>query len=94
VNLSFAKTPSARQIVDLAPSSGHNRDSMITLLVHPLRLLPFLVGERRQLALESLALRYRLVGTVCLSPAAAPRPRDSLLRGPPAIDDELTAGHE
>ncbi len=34
---------------------------MITLLLHLLRLLPFLVGGHRQLALENLALRQQLV---------------------------------
>src|SRR5436309_5384279 len=33
---------------------------MITLLLHPLRLLPFLCGGHRQLALENLALRQQL----------------------------------
>ena len=33
---------------------------MITLLLHLLRLLPFLFGGHRQLALENLALREQL----------------------------------
>ena len=33
---------------------------MITILLHLLRLLPFLVGGHRQLALENLALRQQL----------------------------------
>ncbi len=33
---------------------------MITLLLHLLRLLPFLLGGQRQLALENLALRHQL----------------------------------
>jgi len=33
---------------------------MITVLLHLLRLLPFLVGGHRQLALENLALRHQL----------------------------------
>jgi hypothetical protein len=33
---------------------------MITLLLHLLRLLPFLVGGHRQLALENFALRQQL----------------------------------
>ena len=33
---------------------------MITLVLHLLRLLPFLVGGHRQLALENLALRQQL----------------------------------
>src|SRR5712664_506149 len=40
--------------------SGDNLRSMITLLLHLLRLLPFLFGGHRQLALENLALRQRL----------------------------------
>ena len=34
---------------------------MITLLLHLLRLLPFLVGGHRELALENLAVRQQLV---------------------------------
>ena len=33
---------------------------MITLVLHLLRLLPFLIGSHRQLALENLALRHQL----------------------------------
>src|SRR5438132_10975091 len=33
---------------------------MITLLLHVLRLFPFLCGGHRQLALENLALRHQL----------------------------------
>ena len=33
---------------------------MITLLLHLIRLLPFLVGGHRQLALENLALRQQV----------------------------------
>src|SRR5712691_4844135 len=33
---------------------------MITLLLHLLRLLPFLFGGHRELALENLALRHQL----------------------------------
>jgi hypothetical protein len=48
------------QVVD--PSALIQREShpMITLLLHLLRLLPFLCGGRRQLALENLALRQQL----------------------------------
>jgi len=35
---------------------------MITFLLHLLRLLPFLVGGHRQLALENLALRQQANG--------------------------------
>src|SRR5262244_1431383 len=40
--------------------SGDNPASMITSLLHLLRLLPFLFGGHRQLALENLALRQQL----------------------------------
>src|SRR4029453_16839453 len=40
--------------------SGDNLSSMITLLLHLLRLLPFLFGGHRQLALENIALRQQL----------------------------------
>src|SRR5439155_25117530 len=40
--------------------SGDNPSSMITLLLHLLRLLPFLFGGHRQLALEKLALHQQL----------------------------------
>jgi hypothetical protein len=33
---------------------------VITILLHLLRLLPFLVGSHRQLALKNLALRQQL----------------------------------
>jgi hypothetical protein len=51
---------SASQVIDLSVLSGHNRGSMITLLLQLLRLLPFLVGGHRELALENLALRQQL----------------------------------
>ena len=40
--------------------SGDNPSPMITLLLHLLRLLPFLFGGHRQLALENLALHQQL----------------------------------
>jgi len=40
--------------------SGDNLSSMITLVLHLLRLFPFLCGGHRQLALENLALRQQL----------------------------------
>jgi len=43
---------------------------MITLLLHLLRLLPFLFGGHRQLALENLALRQQLA----VYKRAVPRP--------------------
>src|SRR5437867_1133482 len=44
---------------------------MIILLLHLLRLLPFLCGGHRQLALENLALRHQLV----VYRRTAPRPK-------------------
>src|SRR5436309_8450737 len=44
---------------------------MITLLLHLLRLLPFLCGGHRQLALENLALRHQLAAYR----RTAPRPK-------------------
>src|SRR2546425_651996 len=44
---------------------------MITLLLHLLRLLPFLFGGHRQLTLENLALRQQLV----VYKRTVPRPR-------------------
>src|SRR6266511_963963 len=44
---------------------------MITLLLHLLRLLPFLCGGHRQLAIENLALRQQLA----VYKRTAPRPR-------------------
>jgi hypothetical protein len=58
--LSVVKTPSAGEVVDLSVRSGHHLSSMITLLLHLLRLLPVLFGGHRQLALENLALRPQL----------------------------------
>ena len=55
--LSFAKTLSGRQVVDLSPLIRRQSLPMITFLLHLLRLLPFLYGGHRQLALENLALR-------------------------------------
>src|SRR2546427_6579362 len=51
--------------------SGDNPGSMITLLLHLLRLLPFLCGGHRQLALENLVLRQQLA----VYKRTAPRPR-------------------
>src|SRR5438445_3704667 len=44
---------------------------MITALLHLLRLLPFLCGDHRHLALENLALRYQLA----VYRRTAPRPK-------------------
>ena len=58
--LSIAKTASAAKWLIWRSGSGHHLSSMITLLLHLLRLLPFLFGGHRQLALENLALRHQL----------------------------------
>jgi hypothetical protein len=44
---------------------------MITLLLHLLRVFPFLCGGHRQLALENLALRHQLA----VYKRTGPRPR-------------------
>jgi putative transposase len=44
---------------------------MMTLLLHLLRLLPFVFGDQRQLALENLALHQQLA----VYKRAVPRPR-------------------
>jgi putative transposase len=51
---------------------------VITLLLHLLRLLPFLVGGHRQLALENLALRQQLAVYKRLAPRPKLRPADRL----------------
>jgi putative transposase len=51
---------------------------VITLLLHLLRLLPFLVGGHRQLALENLALRQQLAVYKRLAPRPNLRPADRL----------------
>jgi hypothetical protein len=58
--LSLAKTSSAPQVVDSGAAGRPHSRLVITLLLHPLRLLPFLFGGHRQLALENLALRQQL----------------------------------
>jgi hypothetical protein len=62
---------SSSQVFDLSATSGHNRGSMITLVLHLFRPFPFLVGGHRQLALDNLALRQQLA----LYKRTAPRPR-------------------
>jgi hypothetical protein len=52
---------------------------MITLLLHLLRLLPFLVGGHRQLALENLALRQQLAVYKRTLPRPKLRTTDRLL---------------
>jgi hypothetical protein len=59
--LSFAKTPSGSQVVDLSTLMRRQSVPIITLLLHLLCLCPFLCGGgHRQLALENLALRQQL----------------------------------
>ena len=57
---SFAETSSGSQVVDLSALVWPQSRLVITLVLHVLRLLPFLVGGHRQLALENLALRQQL----------------------------------
>ena len=52
---------------------------MITLLLHVLRVLPFLFGGHRQLAVENLALRQQLAGVFGKSVASTIATSD----GPP-----------
>ena len=40
VALSFAKTLSGGQVIDLSTLTGQNRSSMVTVLLHLVRLLP------------------------------------------------------
>jgi putative transposase len=47
-------------VVDLSVQIRSQSQLVITVLLHVLRLLPFLVGGHRQLALENLALRQQL----------------------------------
>jgi len=51
--------------------SGGNLRSMVTLLLHGLRLFPFLWGGHRQFAPENLALRHQLA----VDTRTVPRPR-------------------
>src|SRR5436853_6352268 len=60
VVVSFAKTSAGGKSLICRRWSGENPGSMITLLLHVLRLLPFLFGGHRQLAVENLALRQQL----------------------------------
>jgi hypothetical protein len=57
LQLSFAKTSSVWQVVDLPVPVWPQSRLVITLLLNLLRLVPFLVGGHRQIALENLALR-------------------------------------
>ena len=64
-------------MIDSSAPAGHNlgRDHAPT---PPLRLLPFLVGGHRQLALENLALRQQLAVYKRLAPRPKLRPADRL----------------
>src|SRR5262245_7397581 len=76
--LSFAKTPSVRQVIDLSAPGQPQSRVVTTLLLHVLRLLPFLVGGHRQLALENLALRQQLTVYKRTLPRPKLRPADRL----------------
>jgi hypothetical protein len=58
--LSLAKNLSAAKSLASQLRSGHNPDSIITLLLHLLQVLPFLFGGHRQLTLENVALHQQL----------------------------------
>jgi hypothetical protein len=58
--LSFAKTSSGGQVVDLSALIRRQSPSMISTLFHLFRLFPFLCGGHRQLAIENLALCHQL----------------------------------
>jgi len=69
--LSVAKPhPTAKWLI-CRSGSGHYLSSMITLLLHLLRLLPVLFGDYRQLAIENLALRQQL----CVYKRTTTRPK-------------------
>jgi putative transposase len=59
--------------------SGENPRLMITILLHLLRLFPFLCGGYRQLALENLALRHQLAVYKRTVTRPKLRPTDRLL---------------
>jgi putative transposase len=65
-------------VIDLSASAGPQSPPVITLLLHALRLLPFLVGGHHQLALENLALRQRLAVYKRTTPRPKLRPADRL----------------
>ena len=73
--------------------SGHNPGPMITLLLHLLRLLPFLFGGHRQLALENLALRQQLAVYKRLAPEAPPGRPSILGRAGQNLDQMETVSH-
>ena len=59
-DLSFAKTASGGQAVDLSVLIRRQSLSMISTLLHLFRLLPFLCGGHCQLALENVTLHHQL----------------------------------
>src|SRR5262245_52547644 len=69
--VSFARTLLGNQVVDLSASSRNNRGSMISLLLHVFRLLPFLFGGHRLLALGNLVPRQQLT----IYKRTVPRPK-------------------
>jgi transposase len=62
--LSFAKTPSGGQVVDLSALIRKNPSPVIILMLHLLRLLPVRCGSHRQLALENLATAWHRPGAL------------------------------
>lgn len=58
--LSFARTAAGDQVIDLSALIRPLSQSLITLLIHLFRVIPFLFGGHRHLALENLALRQQL----------------------------------
>ncbi len=77
--MSLAKTLSGSQVVDLSALMRQQSRLVITLALHLLRLLPFLVGGHRHLALENLALRQQLVVYKRTMPRPKLRTTDRLL---------------
>jgi putative transposase len=65
-------------VIDLSVSAGQNPRLVITIVLHLFRLLPFLIGGHRQLALENLALRQQLAVYKRLTPRPKLRPADRL----------------
>jgi hypothetical protein len=68
--LTVAKTRPAANWLMWRPGFGHHLSSMSILMLHLFRLLPFLLGSHRHLALENLAMRHQL--SVYLSVADLP----------------------
>jgi hypothetical protein len=65
-------------VIDFAGPGRPQSRLVITLVLHLLRLLPFLIGGHRQLALENLALRQQLAVYKRTAPRPRLRPADRL----------------